>query len=112
MGPIAAALLLALVVSSLQVVPARAETSDGAGNGGTVGTQVIPSKDPVGLGGGDSGGGTSGSPAADPDEFSVNSPHMNGPVVGTEPAPVRLNWTLVLWAWLESLAMVHLFRRH
>ena len=111
-GPIVAALLLVLVVSGLQVAPSRADISNGTEGEVSLGSQDPPGKNPDGPGSGGSGGGLPGSSgAADPDEFSVNSPHMNGPVVDTTPVPARVNWTLVLWAWLENLAMIYLIRR-
>lgn len=111
-GPIVAALLLALVVASLQVPPARADLSTGDGAIGEMLTETPqnpPPKDRSGSGSGDDLPPSNG--VADPDEFSVNSPHNNGPAVDTVPVPVRLNWTLVLRAWLVNLAMIYLIRR-
>jgi hypothetical protein len=111
-GPIVAALLLALVVSSLQVAPSRADTSSGTQGEINLDFPNPPGKTPGGPGSGGSGGvPPEGTPAADPDEFSVNSPHMNAPVVDTQRVPVRLDWTLVMRVWLENLAIFYLIRR-
>ena len=113
-GPIVAALLLALVVSSLQIAPSRADTSSGTEGEISLDFRNPPGKTPDAPGSGGSGGGAPGDGsrgAADPDEFSVNSPHMNGPVVDTTRVPVHVDWSIVLRVWLENLAIFYLIRR-
>ena len=113
-GPIVAALLLALVVSGLQVAPSRADISNGTECEISLDFHNPPGKTPDVPGSGGSGDGLPGEGsrgAADPDEFSVNSPHMNGPAVDTTRVPVHADWTMVLRVWLAYLAIFYLIRR-